>query len=104
MDPALLEYLIRRMNLTKRDNLIPGGRIHNFRHFMDFPENVFEKKNDRRKPFVHPLLVEERITESDVRARFVANGLFAIYEHPEGRREFVGEPVPPSTPEANLSA
>ncbi|TMI97117.1 MAG: polyphosphate kinase 1, partial [Bacteroidetes bacterium] len=41
MDPALLEYLIRRMNLTKRDNLIPGGRIHNFRHFMDFPENVF---------------------------------------------------------------
>ena len=48
--------------------------------------------------------VEERITESDVRARFVASGLFAIYEHPEGRREFVGEPVPPSTPEANLSA
>src|SRR4029077_3740731 len=57
MDPALLEYLIRRMSLTKRDNLIPGGRLHNFRHFMDFPENVFEKKNDRRKPFVHRLLV-----------------------------------------------
>jgi polyphosphate kinase len=63
MDPALLEYLIRRMNLTKRDNLIPGGRIHNFRHFMDFPENVFEKKNGRRKPFIHPLLVDERITD-----------------------------------------
>ena len=37
MDPGLLEYLIRRMNLSKRDNLIPGGRIHNCRHFMDFP-------------------------------------------------------------------
>jgi polyphosphate kinase len=63
MDPALLEYLIRRMNLTKRDNLIPGARIHNFRHFMDFPEAVFQKKSSRRKPFVHPLLVDERISD-----------------------------------------
>jgi polyphosphate kinase len=63
MDPALLEYLIRRMNLTKRDNLIPGARIHNFRHFMDFPENVFSKKNDRRRPFIHSLLVDKRITD-----------------------------------------
>jgi polyphosphate kinase len=30
MDPGLLEYLIRKFNLTKRDNIIPGGRIHNF--------------------------------------------------------------------------
>lgn len=36
MDPGLLEYLIRRLNLSKRDNLIPGGRIHNFRHFNGF--------------------------------------------------------------------
>ncbi|HMK20270.1 MAG TPA: hypothetical protein VK492_18850, partial [Chitinophagaceae bacterium] len=27
MDPGMLEYLIRRLNLSKRDNLIPGGRI-----------------------------------------------------------------------------
>jgi len=27
MDPGLLEYIIRRLNFTKRDNLIPGGRI-----------------------------------------------------------------------------
>jgi len=74
MDPALLEYLIRRMNLTKRDNLIPGGRIHNFRHFMDFPESIFDKKNDRRKPNVHPLLADERVTdvvmEKDVMLNF----------------------------------
>jgi polyphosphate kinase len=37
MDPGLLEFLIRKLNLTKRDNIIPGGRIHNFREFMDFP-------------------------------------------------------------------
>ncbi len=63
MDAGLLEYLIRRMNLTKRDNLIPGGRIHNFRHFMDFPQQVFLKESKRRKPFDHSLLQERRVTD-----------------------------------------
>ncbi|MBD0278947.1 MAG: polyphosphate kinase 1, partial [Flavisolibacter sp.] len=63
MDPGLLEYLIRRLNITKRDNLIPGGRIHNFRHFMDFPEQVFKSKSKRRRPFDHPLLLEQRVTD-----------------------------------------
>ncbi len=84
MDPALLEYLIRRMNLTKRDNLIPGGRIHNFRHFMDFPENVFDKKNGRRKPNVHPLLADERITdvvmEKDVMLHFPYHSFSSVID------------------------
>jgi len=63
MDPGLLEYLVRRLNLTKRDNLIPGGRIHNFRHFMDFPDQVFREKRQRRKTFDHPLLAERRVTD-----------------------------------------
>ena len=63
MDPGLLEYLIRRLNLTKRDNLIPGGRIHNFRHFMDFPEQVFKEKQKRKKPFDHPLFLEHRVSD-----------------------------------------
>lgn len=63
MDPSLLEYLIRRLHLTKRDNLIPGGRIHNFRHFMDFPDQVFKEKRTRKKPFYHPLLSEDRISD-----------------------------------------
>jgi polyphosphate kinase len=64
MDPGLLEYLIRRLHLTKRDNLIPGGRIHNFRHFMDFPEQVFKEKKSRKKPFDHPELLDSRISEA----------------------------------------
>jgi len=84
MDPGLLEYLIRRMNLSKRDNLIPGGRIHNFRNFMEFPENVFEKKNLRRKPFVHPLLLEERVTdvvmEKDVMLHFPYHSFNAVID------------------------
>ena len=63
MDPGLLEYLVRRLNLSKRDNLIPGGRIHNFRHFMDFPEQVFKEKRNRKKPFDHPLLTERRVSD-----------------------------------------
>jgi polyphosphate kinase len=63
IDPGLLEYLTRRLNLSKRDNLIPGGRIHNFRHFMDFPEQVFKVKRPRKKPFDHPLLIERRVSD-----------------------------------------
>jgi polyphosphate kinase len=63
MDPGLLEYLIRRLHLTKRDNLIPGGRIHNFRHFMDFPDQAFKTKQTRKKPFYHPLLEDNRISD-----------------------------------------
>ena len=40
MDAGLLEFLMRKMNMSKKDNLIPGGRIHNFRHFMDFPDVI----------------------------------------------------------------
>ncbi len=74
MDPGLLEYLIRRLNLSKRDNLIPGGRIHDFRHFMDFPDQVFKEKRQRKKPFDHPLLTVRRVTdvilEKDVMLHF----------------------------------
>lgn len=64
IEPALLEYLIRRMDLSKKDHLIPGGRIHNFRHFMEFPDAVFPLKSSRRKPFIHPALAQSsRVTD-----------------------------------------
>ena len=63
MDPGLLEYLIRRLHLTKRDNLIPGGRIHNFKHFMDFPAQAFKETGKRRRPFVHPAFADNQISE-----------------------------------------
>lgn len=63
MDSGLLEFLIRKFNLTKRDNIIPGGRIHNFREFMDFPRHIFKQKSQRRKPFYHPALMENRVTD-----------------------------------------
>jgi polyphosphate kinase len=63
MDAGLLEFLIKKLNLSRRDNLIPGGRIHNFRHFMDFPD-VFAHKKVRRDSFTHPALVRSsRVTD-----------------------------------------
>lgn len=54
----LLHYLIKLLGLTKKDSLIAGGRIHNFKDFMDFPMEVFEKRLTRNKPFVHPLFTQ----------------------------------------------
>jgi polyphosphate kinase len=58
IDPGLLAYLTKRLSLSRKDNLIPGGRIHNFKDFMDFPASVFKDFQPRPKPFVHPLLLQ----------------------------------------------
>jgi polyphosphate kinase len=74
MDAGLLEYLIRRLGLARKDNIIPGGRIHNFRHFMDFPD-VFKAKNPRKESFLHPALddgfrVTDVVMKQDVMLSF----------------------------------
>ena len=74
MDPSLLEFLMVKLNLSRKDSLIPGGRIHNFRHFMDFPD-VFPEKSKRRKPFQHSLLkhtlrVTDVVFKKDVMLNF----------------------------------
>ena len=56
IDPSLLSYLIHRMEFFQKDNLIPGGRIHNFKDFINFPETVFQHRSQRKKSFVHPAL------------------------------------------------
>lgn len=58
LDLGLLDFLSKRLGLTKKDNLIPGGRIHNFKDFMDFPSSVFEGLKSRPKAFVHPKLIQ----------------------------------------------
>ncbi len=75
IDPTLLTYLVKRLDLSIKDNLIAGGRIHNFKDFIDFPESVFQQKNTRKKPFVHPALknakrVSEIILKKDILLNF----------------------------------
>ncbi|MFZ1783843.1 MAG: polyphosphate kinase 1 [Ferruginibacter sp.] len=75
IDPSLLTYLVRRLGLQQKDNLIPGGRIHNYVDFMNFPDSVFQKKGLRKKSFVHPALknvtsVTKVVLEKDVLLNF----------------------------------
>ncbi len=84
MDAGLLEYLIRRLNLNRKSNIIPGGRIHNFRHFMDFPD-VFHMKNTRRAPFTHvdlqsSMRVTDVIVKKDVMLHFPYHSFDAIID------------------------
>ena len=75
IDSMLLNYLIKRLGLTNKDHIQSGGRIHNFKDFINFPDSVFERKNPRKKPFIHPLLqnansVTKVILEKDVLLNF----------------------------------
>ncbi|WP_345992397.1 polyphosphate kinase 1 [Chryseobacterium sp. Chry.R1] len=76
MDKALLELLIRKLNLTKKDSIIPGGKIHNFKHFMDFPD-VFEayarpveRTSFSHQAFEHGERVTDVIMKNDVLLTF----------------------------------
>ena len=53
----LLKYLSKHLELDDDDNLIPGGRYHNFRDFMSFP-NVGSPELEyiQAPPVSHPLI------------------------------------------------
>ncbi len=75
IDANLLEFMMKRLSLNKKDHMVPGGRIHNFKDFMDFPREVFSDINSRPKPFVHPLLTQpcrimDVISKKDVMLHF----------------------------------
>lgn len=55
MPTDLLEFLMRKLSLSKQ-GLIPGGRYHNFKDFMDFPQVGSEKL--RNKPMLQLPLAE----------------------------------------------
>lgn len=74
MDSGLLNFLTRKLKLDSKSSIIPGGRIHNFKHFMDFP-NVFPQGKKKPFSFVHPelktsLRVTDVIQHKDVLLNF----------------------------------
>jgi len=71
----LLTYLVKRLGFNHKDSLIPGGKIHNFKDFMDFPDAVFQQKSLRKQPFTHPHLrntnsIAKVILDKDVMLHF----------------------------------
>ncbi|MFN8287939.1 MAG: polyphosphate kinase 1 [Chitinophagales bacterium] len=53
----LLEFIMQKMNLKEKDNLQPGGRYHNFKDFMKFPNlGGPQLTYEKLKPLVHKQL------------------------------------------------
>ena len=75
MNPEMLEFLIKKLGLTRKSSIIPGGHIHNFRHFMDFPNVIKEPNYNRPRPFIHPafkkkVMVFDLIMQKDIMLHF----------------------------------
>ena len=76
MSHDLLEYLLKELNLEYGVNTIPGGKYHNFKDFMSFPD--FGRKDfsfSKRSPNKHPGLENQRsliktIQKKDVMLHF----------------------------------
>lgn len=52
MSKEMLSFIMKKLGMDKKDNAIPGGRYHNFKDFISFP-NIGEKKLMYENP--HPL-------------------------------------------------
>ena len=79
----LLRYLMNSLKLEAGENIIPGGRYHNFKDFMDFPDFgipdfVFPPKNPVNHPaFVNTTSMLKAILEKDVLLNFP----FQTFQH-----------------------
>jgi len=60
MAPDLLGFLKARLQIDTDDNLIPGGRYHSFKDFMEFP-NIGSKNLEypKLRPLTHPSFSSE---------------------------------------------
>ena len=79
----LLRYLMSSLKLEAGENIIPGGRYHNFKDFINFPD--FDKKEfvfPEKKPVSHPAFANnspmlKTIIEQDVLLTFP----FQTFQH-----------------------
>jgi polyphosphate kinase len=61
MPEDLLNALLKKLNLTDLENIIPAGRYHNFKDFMSFPAgNGKGLLYEPLPPLEHPLLKDQR--------------------------------------------
>jgi polyphosphate kinase len=68
INPQLLNYLKLKLKLGRLDNLIPEGRIIQFKDFMSFPAHLFKAVKRNIPPFHHPQLpVYESVYKNIVR-------------------------------------
>ena len=72
MPVDLLALFTSRMKLRRFDNLIPGGRYHNFKDFMGFPQLGTENLHyEDVKPLRHPDIVKDKSLFEVIKAKDV---------------------------------
>jgi polyphosphate kinase len=60
MPDDMLKYIMRRLNMAKKDNAIPGGRYHNFKNFIDFPS-----LGEKELIYNHPVQLQNKYLASN---------------------------------------
>lgn len=72
MPKDLLDFLLKKMKLERSQTLIPGGRYHNFKDFINFP-SVGPKSwiNKPVEPLAHPDFVNAKSLFSIIRKKDV---------------------------------
>ncbi len=61
MPSDLLAFISEKMNLDEDDNILPGGRYHNFKDFMSFPKlGPSSLRNRDFPPLEHPMIQPNR--------------------------------------------
>ncbi|MBA3664102.1 MAG: polyphosphate kinase 1 [Bacteroidetes bacterium] len=63
MPNDMLKYIMKKLGMAKKDNAIPGGRYHNFKDFMNFP-NPGDKSlvYNNPQPLQHKYLINNPFT------------------------------------------
>ncbi len=63
MSEGMLKYIMKKLGISKKDNAIPGGRYHNFKDFIRFPEIKGERLvYNHPMPIMHKDLLERTST------------------------------------------
>jgi polyphosphate kinase len=58
--PDMLDFIMKKIKLRKEDNPIPGGRYHNFKDFISFPNiGAAELSYKKQAPLKHPDLADQ---------------------------------------------
>ncbi len=63
MPNDMLKYIMKKLGMAKKDNAIPGGRYHNFKDFMNFPDLADKSLvYNHPTPLQHKYLINNQFT------------------------------------------
>jgi polyphosphate kinase len=85
MPNEMLSFILKKLKLKPHDTILPGGRYHNFKDFIKFPNIIEEKHNLYPAPIPSKILtgtvsILETIREKDVLLHFPYNSFDYIID------------------------